>query len=423
MVRRTMQRAAAVLLPLAGALVVVTALTACGGNSNASTTKTSPTTTAAAAAAPRRAATPKTAASAPAWPQITSISPTAGPVGTAVTITGTGLADTTGVWIGIHNFSPEPSRPSAQFGVISDTELTMIVSPDSWTAVIDLQTLVGSASSPGYFAVVPTVSSISPTSGPPGTLVTIRGTGFNSVHMNDVFFKDSSQAATSEQALRAQTVNCTGCKHEMNQIILAVPSAAATGKIRLMYSVNPQTQVMGSVYTATFTVTPPPVKISSFSPKHAPTGTTITITGSGLSGATTVTIGGAEVTYTVVSDTSITFVVPPTAKSGYIQVTNSHINGAGRTAYAYGFVVEPRVTSFSPKTGAAGTVVTITGTGLAGTTRVAFNGGNGTILSATPTTVRVSVPEGVMSGPITVTTAGNYTSVAPGTFTLRATPT
>lgn len=66
--------------------------------------------------------------------------------------------------------------------------------------------------------------------------------------------------------------------------------------------------------------TPPPV-IDSIDPTEGVVGATITLTGTGFTGATEVTFGGVIATYTVVSDTQITTTVPGGAVSGEIQVT------------------------------------------------------------------------------------------------------
>jgi hypothetical protein len=69
------------------------------------------------------------------------------------------------------------------------------------------------------------------------------------------------------------------------------------------------------------------------------------------------------------------------------------------------------ITSVSPGTGAAGTVVTITGTGFDGTTssnnQVSFGTTAATVLTSTPTAVVTQVPGGITGNfPIVVTTGG-----------------
>jgi len=71
----------------------------------------------------------------------------------------------------------------------------------------------------------------------------------------------------------------------------------------------------------------------------------------------------------------------------------------------------PSVTSYSPANVVPGTTLHIIGTGLAGTTDVAFTGGVDVAPSATPTDtdVTVTVPAGAQSGPLTLTPATGTT--------------
>lgn len=68
----------------------------------------------------------------------------------------------------------------------------------------------------------------------------------------------------------------------------------------------------------------------------------------------------------------------------------------------------PSITDFNPKTGPVGTAITITGTNFTGVTQVRFGGG----VSASPTVnaagteIRVNVPAGAQSGPLTLVKAG-----------------
>ena len=71
------------------------------------------------------------------------------------------------------------------------------------------------------------------------------------------------------------------------------------------------------------------------------------------------------------------------------------------------------ITAFTPVEGPEGTLVVIQGTGLAGVQTVTFGGGVevSSVTGASDTELRVTVPEGATTGPITVTTpAGTGTS-------------
>jgi IPT/TIG domain len=64
----------------------------------------------------------------------------------------------------------------------------------------------------------------------------------------------------------------------------------------------------------------------------------------------------------------------------------------------------PTITSFSPASGPPGTTVTIKGTNLSGATEVTIGGVAATIKSNTATKIKVTVPEGAVSGKIKVVT-------------------
>ena len=75
---------------------------------------------------------------------------------------------------------------------------------------------------------------------------------------------------------------------------------------------------------AEYVQTPNPI-ITSFTPTTAPVGATVTISGSGFTGTTGVSIGGVPITnYTVVGYNTISVVLPTGAKSGSIIVTNPY---------------------------------------------------------------------------------------------------
>jgi IPT/TIG domain len=93
-------------------------------------------------------------------------------------------------------------------------------------------------------------------------------------------------------------------------------------------------------------------------------------------------------------------------------------NWAGSSIGRITTTVTPKIGSFSPTSGPAGTTVTITGQNLSGATKVAFNGTSATIVSDTATQIVTEVPAGATTGHISVTTsAGTATSTAAFTVT------
>jgi uncharacterized repeat protein (TIGR03803 family) len=102
-----------------------------------------------------------------------------------------------------------------------------------------------------------------------------------------------------------------------------VPASGVTGTVTV-------TTPSGTLKSAqTFKVLP---VISSFTPTIGPVGTQVTITGTGLTGATKVTFGGVKATvFSVVSGTQVKATVPTGAKTGKVGITT-----AGGTATSPG---------------------------------------------------------------------------------------
>lgn len=153
-------------------------------------------------------------------------------------------------------------------------------------------------------------------------------------------------------------------------------------------------------------------------------GTTVTITGTNLSGATAVHFGAKLATITADTDTSVTVTSP--SGTGTVPVTVTTPGGTSNPL-SFFYVGAPFKSTLSPASGvtAGGNTVTINGTGLSTATAVHF----GTV-SATPVVVNdsqltVVVPAATAAGAVgvSVTTAGgtnnglSYTYVDTPTIT------
>ena len=78
----------------------------------------------------------------------------------------------------------------------------------------------------------------------------------------------------------------------------------------------------------------------------------------------------------------------------------------------------PRITSVEPASGPPGTAVTVAGTGLAGATGVRFGGTRASVIDATDTLVRATVPAGAATGrPVVIIPGGS--AVCPEPFTVE----
>jgi uncharacterized repeat protein (TIGR03803 family) len=141
-------------------------------------------------------------------PQFTSFTPTAGAVGSTVTLTGVSLTQTSSVTIG---------GLAATFKVVSDKEVTAVVPAGAKNAESIVITTLGGSASKGPFAVEPHITSFTPTSGPVGTEVKISGTTFTGA--SKVAFDGVD--ATSFEVVNDSLVDAI------------VPSGAKTGAIQI----------------------------------------------------------------------------------------------------------------------------------------------------------------------------------------------
>jgi uncharacterized repeat protein (TIGR03803 family) len=230
---------------------------------------------------------------------------TSGNVGSTVSILGQGFTGTTAVSFGGVN--------ATSFTVVSDNYVTAKVPAGGKTGTVTVVRPSGSLNSIQQFKVTPTISSISPTSGPIGTVVVISGTGL------------IQTTKVTIGGVKATTFNV----NSDSSVSATIPTACKTGKITVTTSGGSATS------SSTFNVTP---TISSFSPSSGKVGTVVTIIGTGLTQTTKVTFGGvAATTFTVKSDTQVAATVPSGAITGKIVITTT-----GGTATSSGtFTVTP----------------------------------------------------------------------------------
>ncbi len=160
--------------------------------------------------------------------------------------------------------------------------------------------------------------------------------------------------------------------------------------------------------------------ITSFSPASAYAGATVTIAGSGFTGATKVTFNGLDApSFSVTGATQVTAVVPAGSASGPIAVTTPGGTATSSAAFtSLGVPPAPVVTTFSPAAACVGTTVTVEGSGLDTTTSVTFGGISATFTVQSATRLSAVVPAGAASGTLRVVTAGG-SAEAPAAFTLR----
>lgn len=150
--------------------------------------------------------------------------------------------------------------------------------------------------------------------------------------------------------------------------------------------------------------------ISGFTPNQGSIGGSVTIFGTGFSttlSSNAVQFNGAPAAVTAATATALTVTVPAAATTGPIEVTVGATGVTSNQSFIITNNGTPTIASFSPTTGSPGTSVTITGTNFLTTTaldKVMLNGTPAAVSAATATSLTVSVPPNVGSGPIQVVT-------------------
>jgi len=232
--------------------------------------------------------------------------------------------------------------------------------------------------------VNPTITAVSPTSGPTagGTQITVTGTNF----VSGATVRVGGTAATNVVFVGA------------TQLTARTP--AGTTGARDVVVTNPGGQSATRAGAFTYTAAAAPA-LTSVSPTSGPTagGTTITLTGTNFVSGATVRVGGTAATNVVyVGATQLTARTPAgTAGARDVVVTNPDGQASTRTGgFTYtGQAAAPTLTAVSPSSGstAGGTTVTLTGTGFVSGAVVRIGGSaatNVTFVSATQVTARTA---------------------------------
>ncbi|MGA5823670.1 beta strand repeat-containing protein [Kitasatospora sp. NPDC094028] len=321
-----------------------------------------------------------------AVPVITALSPASGTAGTSVLISGSGFTGASSVHFG---------TASATFAVQSDAQIQATTPAGSGTIQVTVTTPAGTSNNVAFtYTAPPAITAVSPASGPTGggNTVTINGAGFTgatSVHFG------------STPALFTVVGDA--------QITATAP--AGTGSVPVTVTTS-----AGTSNSVTYTYVNAPV-ITGLTPNQGPTsgGNTVTISGTNLSGATSVLFGTHAATITANTGTQITV----TAPAGAAQSVNVTVTTSAGTSnpLPYIYVAAPDVTGLIPTTGPSGggNTVTLFGSGLALTSAVHFGSAaatNTTVISDSQITV--TAPAGTGTVLVTATTPGGTSTIGLG---------
>ncbi len=315
--------------------------------------------------------------------QITGFKPDIGPVGTSVTVSGSGFVGVTGVAF---------NGVAADFKASSGTLITATVPAGAATGPISVAVLKAVVASKSAFVVVmpppshPMISGVSPDAGGPGTKVTIIGVqlaGLTTVLFNSI---RAEFVANSESSVTA-----------------VVPAGASTGPITLLL----KGVQLKSPSDFKVTVLPGKPGVDSLANEKGAPGEILGIVGSYLEGTTAVLFNGVtKAAFVVRSSTEIQATVPDGASSGAVLVIADGVS----LKVPGTFTVIPRaqppiIAAFEPASGAVGTQVILKGTGFGADSVVAVNGEPGVGVSVGPGKISFLVPEGAATGMLSVSNA------------------
>ncbi len=310
------------------------------------------------------------------YPHISSFSPSTAAQGQTITIKGLNFTGTTQVDFG--------GMPCASFVVSSDTVITAVPG-NGVSGHITVSNGVGPDSADNFvFAGPPVVNSFTPDTGFVLAQITITGNNFTGC--TGVSF--GGRPAASFNVVSPTTLT-------------AVVDSGATGDISVSTPYGTGTKA-GFIFIA------PPV-ISTFIPVAVGNGGTVTITGTDLTTATTVSFGPLPaVAFSVVSPTTITAVVGA-GSTGAVSVKTK---GGSASLSGFKFLTGPPpvISSFSPVSGITGTTVVIKGSNfntVAANNIVYFGAYRSQVSAASAGSLTVTVPSPAQFGPITVINTGN----------------
>ncbi|HEX2093274.1 MAG TPA: IPT/TIG domain-containing protein [Longimicrobiaceae bacterium] len=273
-----------------------------------------------------------------AAPVITAFTPTSGPVGTAVTISGSNLAGATAV-----RFN---GVAAASFSVTSPGSIVAIVPQGATSGPISVTTPGGTATSPGSFTLPPPAS-VTLSAAPAAATVVAGQQARYTIGIARVSFTGAVDLEVSGLPAGASAA-------------FSADPATGTSSV-LTVTTTPSTPV--GTWTLTIRATAPgvgiapvavglavgaaPPAVTGFTPVSGPVGTQVTVLGTGFAGATGVSFNGVPAQqFTVTSPGSLLATVPLGASTGPIGVTTP----AG-SALSAGFfsVTQPKSKEFKDK--------------------------------------------------------------------------
>jgi hypothetical protein len=154
-----------------------------------------------------------------------------------------------------------------------------------------------------------------------------------------------------------------------------------------------------------------PPSIDGFSPRQGPRGSRVVIRGTNLGQLTDVRFGRFSADFAILSDTRVRARVPRRAVTNRISVSNEA--GTDTSARKFVVILEPVISSFSPRRGPVGTKVTIRGDHFTGVDTVEIGSRDMAFDLDSDNKITAKVPRRALDGKIRVMNeAGSDTTVS-----------
>ncbi|HUK89118.1 MAG TPA: IPT/TIG domain-containing protein, partial [Blastocatellia bacterium] len=345
-------------------------------------------------------------------PRANLIAPSSGPPagGTSVVITGSNFSQSATVTIGgvaatgvtvTNGVEITATTPPGALGAAN----VVVTNPDNQASTLS------SAFTYANTAPAPTVTSISPASGPTSgeTAITITGSGFQFGATVAI----GGAPATNMIVYNSTTITC-----------YTPPGSSGAASV-VVTNYDGQSGTL----TGGFTYFQAPLSISSVSPNSGSTigGTAITITGTGFASGAMVTVGSATASNVNVPNATTIFATTPAHPAGTADVTVKI--GAQQTTLSGGFMYiqapPPSISSISPNTGytGGGNSVTISGSNFVPNATVTIGGPSATsVVVQSASAITVNTPPHVAGTvDVVVTNTDGQTGTLIGGFTYSTT--
>jgi hypothetical protein len=246
-------------------------------------------------------------------------------------------------------------------------------------------------------SATPIIATVTPTAGVAGTQVTISGSGFGATQGSGRVLLGTAYGKVLSWA--------------DGQVVAIVAIGSSSGNAQILEGSLASNSLPFSVITP---------KISSVTPTTGSAGTQVTISGSGfgtLQDNGQVWLGTVPAQVTSWSDAQVVATVAASALSGNAQVLQGGVFSNSIRFTVTG--TPPHIASITPNTGAAGTAVTIQGTGFGsseGSGIASIGGSNASVNSWSDTQVSVTTGASTMSGVLKIQQNGVWSNAL--TFTV-----